>query len=312
MKIAMLFPSYGSQFVGMSKDLYDDSRVIQEYFEEASNCLNTNFVKLCFASSDAELGRLENALPALFLVSSAHAALLKEQGIEPAVVAGYNLGEISAIHAASGLSFPDGLYLLSKLANFYSGLLDEIDVAGLKLSNVTHSKVKKICIEASDSDDRAYIAIHNLPNEFIIMGDYEAIENARDIAEEDEDIDIDDAPVELGLHSSLMDPVVANFKMYVEKVDFKDIAIPLINNTNGALISEGAMIKNAVIKHIHSTILFTDVLETLQDYDLIIEVGPGSALKKLVNDVYPDKIVFSIDKKADIDEVKNYIEQTKL
>ena len=44
MKIGMLFPGYGSQFVGMDKDLYDESRTFQEYFEEASNCLNVNFV----------------------------------------------------------------------------------------------------------------------------------------------------------------------------------------------------------------------------------------------------------------------------
>lgn len=312
MKIAMLFPSYGSQFVGMSKDLYDESRIIQEYFEEASNCLNTNFVKLCFASSDAELSRLENAYPSLFLISTALAALLKENGITPSVVAGYNLGEIAAIHAVQGLSFPDGLYLLSKFANFYGSLLENEEVAGLKLSNISLNKVKKLCLEASDSQDRAYIALHNLPNEFIIMGNYDAIENARDIAEEYEDIEIDDADVEIGLHSSLMDPVVANFKMYLEKVDFKDTSAPLINNSNGDLINTGVEIKNAVIKHIHSTVVWTTVMEQLNDYDVIIEVGPGTYLKKLVNQLLPEKMVISINKKADIDEAKNYIEQNKL
>ena len=46
MKIAMIFPGYGSQYVGMGKELYDESRIMQEYFEEASNCLNINFRKI--------------------------------------------------------------------------------------------------------------------------------------------------------------------------------------------------------------------------------------------------------------------------
>ena len=69
MKMGILFPGYGSQFVGMGKELYDASRIMQENFEEASICLNNNFVKLCFASSDAELSKIEHAYPALFLTS---------------------------------------------------------------------------------------------------------------------------------------------------------------------------------------------------------------------------------------------------
>ena len=58
MKIMMLFPDYGKQFVGMGKDLYDTSRIVQEYFEEASHCLDENFVKLCFASSEQEIKKM--------------------------------------------------------------------------------------------------------------------------------------------------------------------------------------------------------------------------------------------------------------
>ena len=70
MKIALLFPGYGSQFVGMGKELYDEYRIVQEYFEEASHVLNNNFVKLCFASSDVELSKMVNAYTSLFLVGS--------------------------------------------------------------------------------------------------------------------------------------------------------------------------------------------------------------------------------------------------
>jgi len=119
MKVALLFPGYGSQYVGMGKEVYDEYRIVQEYFEEASNCLNVNFVKLCFASSDTEIGVAASAYTSIFLVSSALYAIIKQEGIVPALVAGYNIGEYSSLFAAGSITFPDGLYLLNKLALFH-------------------------------------------------------------------------------------------------------------------------------------------------------------------------------------------------
>ena len=153
MKIGMIFPGYGSQFVGMCKELYDSSRLVQEYFEEAANCLNSNVVKLCFASSDAELSKMQNAYPAMFLVSSAIAALLRQEGIEPHIVAGYNTGEYAALFAAKAMTFPDGLYLLSKYAQSYQELLDELkEVDLVRVTGITADElevsVKRCAIQA--------------------------------------------------------------------------------------------------------------------------------------------------------------------
>src|ERR1700679_1827025 len=125
MKIMMLFPGYESQFVGIGKELYDQHRLMQEYFEEASSCLNLNFVKLCFASSDSELSKIQNSYPILFLLSTAVAALLKQEGIRPDVCVGYCDGQMSALSAGGGISMPDGLYFFSKYAAFYQELLKE-------------------------------------------------------------------------------------------------------------------------------------------------------------------------------------------
>src|SRR5437870_3091921 len=107
MKIAMIFPGYGAQFVGMGKELYDESRVIQEYFEEAYNCSNLNFIRLCFASSDSELSQISNAYTSIFLLSCSLSELLKENNIKPDLVAGYGIGYFAAIFASGAITFPD-------------------------------------------------------------------------------------------------------------------------------------------------------------------------------------------------------------
>jgi [acyl-carrier-protein] S-malonyltransferase len=309
MKIGMLFPGYGSQFVGMGKELYDDSRIMQEYFEEASNCLNMNFVKLCFASSDAELALMEHAFPALFLVSSSIAALLKQEGIEPAVVVGYNTGEYAAIHAGGGINFPDGLYLLSKYQTWYQELLQNLDVAGIHVKGIASKALQEICAAESSDNETVSIAVYDDHDKQSIMGTTRAVDRVQEKIYEKEGVHVDDAGLEIGLHSSLMDPVALNFKLHLEKVDFKPLTASLITNADAKVVTHPDFVKSALIKQIHSPVMWYQSLEQCGDCDLIIQVGPGSHLSAQAQTYFPEKKCISIQKKSDIDELKKYLEE---
>jgi len=307
MKIAMLFPGYGSQFVGMGKELYDDSRIMQEYFDQASHCLDTNFVKLAFASSDAELARVTNAYTAIFLVSAAISALLKEHGIKPDVVAGYNLGEYAAILAAGGLSLPDGLYLLNKLATLYDTFLQHNKLSVLHVTGVNKKQIENMCIQASNEATQVYPAIHVSTKNHFVAGHTEAIERIRELLMKTDNAGLEAANIEIGLHSPLMDEVISNFKMYLEKVDFKDLNVPLMTGVGGRTLERGQKIKDLIITHINSPLVWNKVLDKLVDYDLFIEVGPGDKLTKMVKEKYPDKLVVSINKWSDLEELKKHL-----
>ncbi len=310
MKIAILFPGYGSQFVGMGKELYDEYRIVQEYFEEASNCLNNNFVKLCFASSDIELGKMSNAYPALFLVTSAIYALLRQEGIKPAVVAGYNDGEYAALLAGGCFSFPDGLYLLTKYTMFFQEALEHMDVEVIRVRGVSTEELAAICLKASAYNGKVFIAIYNGPTDHVVAGDTKAVEHVRKLIGELEDISIDQLGIEVGLHSLLMDPVVEQFKIYLEKVDFKDLVIPMINSLDGDLISQSEEIKRRLLRHINSPLVFTRVIDVLADYDLIVEVGPGTQLSTMVKEKYPEKRTIAIQTCADVEQLKKMVLET--
>ena len=218
MKIALLFPGYGSQFVGMGKDLYDEYRVVQEYFEEASYVLNNNFVKLCFASSDAELSKMANAYSSLFLLGAATYAVLKEHGIEPDIVAGYNNGETAALFAAGCFSFPDGLYLLNKFCSLYQEVVDEMDVDVIHITGVATAQVEAVCKKVSNNEGKAFIAIYNSPTDHIVAGNRDQLSLIQDIFSDAGVVKY--LSVEIGLHSSLMNAVVDSLKKYLENLDF--------------------------------------------------------------------------------------------
>jgi len=313
MKIALFFPGYGSQYVGMGKDIYDENRIVQEYFEEASNCLNVNFVKLCFASSETELASMANAYTSIFLVSSALYALLKQADITPSLVAGYNVGEYGSLRATNSITLPDGLYLLNKLALFYQELLTGIDVRMIHVRSVDAHVLATLCEHASRADDRAVIACYNAPTEHIVSGSKTVIEYIQQrIFDLDGGATAQDMPLEFGLHSPLMEPVARNLKIYLEKVDFKNVQIPWLSGIDGRIILHGEEIKQRVIAQIVSPIHFQQVLQAVHEYDILVALGPGSQLGRLIAAYYPEKQYVTINTMADIESLKNMIRKTQV
>lgn len=307
MKIGMVFPGYSSQFVGMAKDLYDESRTIQEHFEEASSCLNNNFVKLCFASSETEMAKPEHAYVAIFLVSSSIAGLLADKNIKPDIVAGYGLGEFSAVCAAKGLSLPDGLYFLSKYAHLYNDLLKTTDVRVILVGGVAAREVEKICAATlKEKDTVASVAIYLADNSCIVSGTKAGVSHVEQVLDQ-MNATVKEFPVEGGLHSPLMDPVVDGLRAYLEKIDFKNLAHPLIANRDGKLVYEGPDVKDAIMQTINGPIRWDRVVEGFAEMDTIIQVGPGSSLIPMMQLVYPDKHFFAVNKPGDVQALVNFM-----
>jgi [acyl-carrier-protein] S-malonyltransferase len=52
---AYVFPGQGAQFVGMGKDLYEQSELAQELFEKANDILGFRITDIMFSGTDEDL-----------------------------------------------------------------------------------------------------------------------------------------------------------------------------------------------------------------------------------------------------------------
>ncbi len=308
LKIGMIFPDYASQFVGMAKELYDNSRLIQEYFEEASNCLNINFVKLCFASSDSELVKMSYAYPSLFLVSSAISALLRERGIVPYKVAGYSLGEYAALCSIGSITLPDGLYFLSKFAALYQDELNGLDVRTIKVKGLLTKKLKKLLETSGNKNSQIVISSYQADNIHTIVGVRNAINAVELSILKINNVEVEDIPSEAGLHSLFMTPVSSALKMYSEKIDINNTNISFITGVDGLPIYLGASIKEKLIQQIYSPLLWKNVMKDMHDCDIFIHIGPGNTLAYITSIFYPKKLLFVINKQSDLDKLIQYLD----
>ncbi|MBM18361.1 MAG: hypothetical protein CL947_04820 [Epsilonproteobacteria bacterium] len=312
-RLGVVFPGYGEQFIGMGKDLYDEFRIVQEFFEQAAGATDKNFVKLSFASSDEEISSTRYAYLAIYLFECSLYELLYQKGLRPDFIAGYGIGEYTACFAARSLSFIDGLYFLNKYSQFYHDFLQHHkDYTVLKITrDFTTEKLQEIIDASVTKTLPAYIAAQNTQNGFFVAGAKRAIAKIEKFCKENVIRKVKEVGPQYGLHSELMNPIVDQLKLYYHKIQFKKLQVPVITNVDGVYVTTPDSLQSAVMRRINNRINWHEVITGFEGCDVIVSVGPGKQLIEWFKEVYPDKEYHIVSSMKDIDAISDLFEEVE-
>ncbi len=309
--IGVMFSGYGEQFVTMGKDVYNESRHVQDLFEQASMCLNMNFVQLSFAASHNEMSTIDKGYLAILLMQVSIYSELAEAGLQPDFIAGYGIGEYAAAVASGSLSFADGLYLLSKYAKIFKGFVEENpDYAVLQLSKgFTLPVLEKFCEELSTDDKKIFVSAHNTEEGFYVAGHVDLIEKVKEYCKLKEIRKVKDLPVAYGLHSALVDSILSSLAPYFFKIDFKALKFPVITNVDGVYVTSSDALESAVLRRINSPVLWNEVMDGFVGCEILICVGPGKQVAEWAKLKYPDKDIYNIENLVDLKKIKKLLHE---
>jgi len=285
---AWVFPGQGAQFVGMGKDLYDNTLIGKELFEKANKILGFRITSLMFEGTDEDLKQTKVTQPAIFLHSVILAATLSDKSA-PNMVAGHSLGEFSASVVAKVLSFEDGLRLVMIRAQ-----------AMQKACNAKPSTMAaivglddKIVIEVLNSIDKVVVpANYNGPQQIVISGSLKGIEIAFQRLKEAGAKRIIPLNVGGAFHSPLMEPAHAELTKAINETTFNQPTCPIYQNVNAKPATNPAVIRENLIAQLISPVRwYQTVLNMVADGACtFIEVGPGNVLQSLIKRIVPRNI----------------------
>ncbi len=283
MKKAYVFPGQGAQFVGMGKDLYDNSPLAKEMFETANEILGFRITDLMFEGTDEDLRQTKVTQPAIFLHSVILAKMLGDD-FKPDMTAGHSLGEFSALVAAGALIFEDGLKLVYKRALAMQKACELNPSTMAAILALPDEKVEEIC---ASIDDVVVPANYNCPGQIVISGTNSGIAIACELMKEAGAKRA--LPLKVGgaFHSPLMEPARVKLSEAIEATKIVAPVCPVYQNVSTVGETDPEVIKKNLIAQLTSPVKWTQSVQNMiaDGASEFVELGPGSVLQGLITKI---------------------------
>jgi len=281
--VVFMFPGQGSQYVNMGLELYRNEPTFQEHIDRCADILKPllglDLRDVIYPKPENvkkaadELNQTVLAQPAIFAVEYALAKLWIEWGIFPQAMIGHSVGEFVAACLAGVFSLEDAITVVSTrgrlMQQLPGGAMLAVAMAEEELSSL-------LCDDVS-------LAALNGPSNCVVAGPKAAIAAVEQRLTE-RAIQWRYLQTSHAFHSSMMDPILEQFREEVGKVRLLPARVPLISSASGKWMTE-AEASDPIYwtRQIRQPVRFHAARQELaqQPDRILLEVGPGRALGTL-------------------------------
>lgn len=284
---AFVFPGQGAQFPGMGKDLYDQSGIAREMFENANEILGFRITDLMFNGTEEDLRQTRVTQPAIFL----HSVILSNvmgESFKPDMVAGHSLGEFSALVSNKAMTFDDGLKLVYARAMAMQKACEQNPSTMAAILGLDDDVVLNVLAEIKN--EVVVAANFNTPGQLVISGSNAGIEIACEMLKAAGAKRA--LPLKVGgaFHSPLMEPARIELALAIQATLFSTPICPVYQNVTALPSIDPATIKNNLIAQLTSPVRWTQTVQNMvkDGATHFTEVGPGNVLQGLVKKIAPE------------------------
>ncbi|WP_158619965.1 type I polyketide synthase [Corallococcus sicarius] len=288
--VVFLFSGQGSQYVDMGRGLYEQEPAFRAEVDACAQKLQPHLGldlrTVLYPSADAreqateQLRKTSLTQPALFVIEYALAKLWASWGVTPQAMVGHSIGEYVAACLAGVFSLDDALALVATRGK----LMQSLPPGAMLSVRMTPEAVRPLM------DARMSVAAINAPGFTVVAGPTDAVD-ALQAKLAAQGVEVSRLHTSHAFHSTMMDPIVEEFRQAVAKVARKEPKDLYLSNVTGTHVTaEDAVSPAYWARHLRDAVRFQDsATQLLADPEhVFLEVGPGNALATLVRRNAPE------------------------
>lgn len=300
-KLGILLPGQGSQYPGMGLDF----PLADSYLEKIKELTQLDLKKAI--ETGEGLSETKHTQLSVFL----HSILAFEafQSLNPTYegVAGFSLGEYSALFIANVFDLETGFNLVYNRSKFMSDATQENEGAMAAVLGLEANRITEILKEVNSG--LMVAANFNSPLQTVISGEKTALEEASVLLKKEAKRVIPLA-VSGAFHSPLMASAAQELEVYLKDINLNEPSLSLYLNVNGDK-AERTSLKEQMRLQVIKPVQFVKTIENMKrdGFTHLIEIGPGQVLSGLVKKIDDQIETFSFEKINQIDALKGWLEQ---
>ncbi len=244
----------------------------------------TAFDKAIFSNNAEAI--FDNLIAQPFIFALQHHryhSLIKKVG-EPTVLAGYSLGEVSAWCCSMQTSFFQGLEVIKMRAHLMQEAI-QTD-GGLMFIQGLNSQQMDGLIQSTGT----YLSIKQSETRHIIAGTKSNLNEAHASAVMLGAKQVKPLDVSIASHSPLMGMADELFLHYLHKQCLPKMTLPIISATDACKYEDNHTAKTILAQQISHVLDWQACMEVIGEHqpEVILEIGPGNALARMMSEVMPE------------------------
>lgn len=291
-KLALLFPGHGAHEPNMLSGLMAHGR-FDEYYSVIAEALGYDPLDAIKRDPSLINGHFLSTMFTLLSSSLSYLTFLRLEKRDADYLAGYSIGQFTALHAAGCYEFKHLVELIRVRSSIIDRCLEKTPGAMLGVVGIMLDPINEIVNELQADGHRVYISNFNCAGQYSLSGTPQAIKAAMEAIAPLKPKRLIELPVAGAWHCPLLDDAKDEIADHVRRSHWNMPRIPVIDNVTGDFLPADINgIKEQVIMQVTHPVRWDAGIRTLLSHGCsnFVEVGYGNVLTKFG---------FFIDRSAD-------------